>query len=148
MVDHDSDDPALLVAEIHRNLRGWEMADNGEAVMVDLGVHEVSACPGPPPRPPRHGAAETLVVPERWAPVSATDGPSPAGIGSYRSAVRFPLSGRWWPTLCSSGAWRGKRERNAAPGGPETRPAESCSLDLGDDREVEHRLVPLGALVN
>ncbi len=44
VVDHDDDDPAVLVAEIHSNLRGWEMADNGEAVMVDLGVHEASAC--------------------------------------------------------------------------------------------------------
>ncbi len=44
VVDHDHDDPARLVAEIHDDLRGWEPADNGEAVMVDLDVHEESEC--------------------------------------------------------------------------------------------------------
>jgi len=44
VVDHDHDRPAGLVAEIHDHLRGWELADNGEAVMVDLDVHEESEC--------------------------------------------------------------------------------------------------------
>ncbi len=44
VVDHDHDDPAALLAEIHDDLRGWEQADNGEAVMVDLGVHEEAQC--------------------------------------------------------------------------------------------------------
>lgn len=51
VVDHDYDRPAGLVAEIHDHLRGWELADNGEAVMVDLDVHEEAECrwaPGPP----------------------------------------------------------------------------------------------------
>jgi hypothetical protein len=44
VVDHDCDDPIALVAEIHDDLRGWELAANGEAVMVDLDVHEESEC--------------------------------------------------------------------------------------------------------
>lgn len=45
VVDHDHDDPEALVAQIHDDLRGWEVAENGERLMVDLGVHEESACP-------------------------------------------------------------------------------------------------------
>ena len=45
VVEHDHDDPAALVAGIHDDLRGWELADNGERVMVDLDVHEESECP-------------------------------------------------------------------------------------------------------
>jgi len=51
VVEHDHDDPAALVAEIHDDLRGWEVGDNGETVMVDLDVHEESECrlaPGAP----------------------------------------------------------------------------------------------------
>ncbi|MDQ6785011.1 MAG: hypothetical protein M3063_16560 [Actinomycetota bacterium] len=44
VVDHGHDNPAALVAEIHDDLRGWEQADNGETVMVDLDVHEESQC--------------------------------------------------------------------------------------------------------
>jgi len=44
VVDHDCDDPIALVAEIHDDVRGWELAANGEAVMVDLDVHEESEC--------------------------------------------------------------------------------------------------------
>jgi hypothetical protein len=44
VVEHDHDDPAALIAEIHDDLRGWEQADNGERVMVDLDVHEESQC--------------------------------------------------------------------------------------------------------
>lgn len=42
VVDHDH--PERLVAEIHDDLRGWELADNGEAVMVDLDMHVESEC--------------------------------------------------------------------------------------------------------
>ena len=44
MVDHDHDDPAEVVAEIRDDLRGFELADNGEKVMVHLDVHEASGC--------------------------------------------------------------------------------------------------------
>lgn len=63
VVEHDHDDPAALVAEIHDDLRGWEVGDNGETVMVDLDVHEESACRlapsvlGHQSTPERHGAA-------------------------------------------------------------------------------------------
>ncbi|MGH3849043.1 MAG: hypothetical protein ACRDRT_04960, partial [Pseudonocardiaceae bacterium] len=77
VVDHDHDRPAELVAEIHDHLRGWELADNGEAVMVDLDVHEESDC--------------------RWATAPSDDRAqseerlSAAGkrAGSFRSSVRF-----------------------------------------------------------
>ncbi len=45
VVDHDHDDPAALVAQIHDDLRGYELADNGERVMVYLDVHQESDCP-------------------------------------------------------------------------------------------------------
>lgn len=44
VVEHDHDNPMALVAEIHDDLRGWELAANGEVVMVDLDVHEESEC--------------------------------------------------------------------------------------------------------
>jgi hypothetical protein len=44
VVDHDHDDPGALVAGIEHDLRGWELAGNGEVVMVDLAVHEESRC--------------------------------------------------------------------------------------------------------
>lgn len=46
VVDHDHDSAAGLVAEIGDDLRGWELADNGERV-VTLDVHEQRACPVP-----------------------------------------------------------------------------------------------------
>lgn len=54
-VDHDHDSPAALMAEIRGDLRGWELADNGERIMVELAVHEVDHCPrsqGSTPRSP------------------------------------------------------------------------------------------------
>lgn len=45
VVDHDHDSPTALLEEIHDDLRGWELADNGEKVMVDLGLHERLHCP-------------------------------------------------------------------------------------------------------
>lgn len=47
VVDHDHDSAAALVAEIGDDLRGWELADNGERVMVTLDVHERGECPVP-----------------------------------------------------------------------------------------------------
>lgn len=44
VVDHEHDDPGALVAGIQHDLRGWELAGNGEVVMVDLAVHEDSQC--------------------------------------------------------------------------------------------------------
>ncbi|MDQ6837716.1 MAG: hypothetical protein M3137_05080 [Actinomycetota bacterium] len=44
VVDHDHDSPKALVADVHRVLRGWELADNGERVMVTLDVHEAAHC--------------------------------------------------------------------------------------------------------
>jgi hypothetical protein len=44
VVDHEYDDPGALIALIQHDLRGWELAGNGEAVMVDLAVHEESQC--------------------------------------------------------------------------------------------------------
>lgn len=44
VVDHEHDDPGALIALIQHDLRGWELAGNGEAVMVDLAVHEESQC--------------------------------------------------------------------------------------------------------
>lgn len=92
VVDHHDDDPAALVAEIHDDLRGWTLADNGEAVMVDLGVHEEDEC--------RRAATTSGHEDQRRAEtsgrntkgtttVNGTDGALAAGIGSYRSAVRF-----------------------------------------------------------
>lgn len=48
VVEHDHDSPAALVVDIHDDLRGWVIAENGEAVMVDLAVHEESECRGSP----------------------------------------------------------------------------------------------------
>ena len=44
VVDHEHDDPGALIAGIQHDLRGWELAGNGERVMVDLAVHEESQC--------------------------------------------------------------------------------------------------------
>ncbi len=48
-VDHDYHDESELVVGIHDDLRGWAMAENGEAVMVELNVHRESTCPSRPP---------------------------------------------------------------------------------------------------
>jgi ribosomal protein S18 acetylase RimI-like enzyme len=45
VVDHDLDNPAALIADIRPEMRGWELAENGEIVMVELDVHEESQCP-------------------------------------------------------------------------------------------------------
>lgn len=71
VVEHDHDDPAALVAEIHHDLRGWEAADNGEAVMVDLGVHEESEC--------------------RWAPTTAEH---QAGVERQQSSQNLENDGK------------------------------------------------------
>lgn len=44
VVDHEHDDPGTLVAGIQHDLHGWELAENGEVVMVDLAIHEESQC--------------------------------------------------------------------------------------------------------
>jgi hypothetical protein len=44
MVDHDHDSLAALLAAVGEDLRGWELADNGERVMVKLAVHEAPDC--------------------------------------------------------------------------------------------------------
>lgn len=44
-VDHDAGDADELLGGVHADLRGWQSADNGERVMVDLHVHESSDCP-------------------------------------------------------------------------------------------------------
>lgn len=43
-IEHDHDSAAALLAVIQDDLRGWELADNGERVMVTLDVHEGAAC--------------------------------------------------------------------------------------------------------
>lgn len=48
-VDHDAGDLDELLAGVHADLRGWQQADNGERVMVDLRVHEAAKCPFRPP---------------------------------------------------------------------------------------------------
>ena len=48
-VDHDADDLDELLAGLHADLRGWQKADNGERVLVDLRVHEESQCSFRPP---------------------------------------------------------------------------------------------------
>ena len=45
VVDHDLGNPAALIADIRPEARGWELAGNGEKVMVELDVHEESQCP-------------------------------------------------------------------------------------------------------
>jgi hypothetical protein len=45
VVEHDHDSPAALMAEVRDNLHGWELAGNGERVMVYLDVHEQEQCP-------------------------------------------------------------------------------------------------------
>jgi len=44
VVEHDHDSPAALLAVVQDVLRGWELADNGERVMVTLEVHEGPGC--------------------------------------------------------------------------------------------------------
>ncbi|HET9731513.1 MAG TPA: hypothetical protein VFP54_02455 [Acidimicrobiales bacterium] len=44
VVEHDHDSPAALLAVIEDDLRGWELADNGERVMVRLEVFEGARC--------------------------------------------------------------------------------------------------------
>jgi hypothetical protein len=44
VVEHDHDSPAALLAVVEDDLRGWELADNGERVMVKLEVHEGTGC--------------------------------------------------------------------------------------------------------
>ncbi len=44
--DHEHDDPRALIARIQHDLHGWELADNGERVMVDLAVHEDHSADG------------------------------------------------------------------------------------------------------
>ena len=44
VVDHDRDDVAAMIAEIAHDVRGWELAGNGEVVMVELDVHEELQC--------------------------------------------------------------------------------------------------------
>jgi hypothetical protein len=39
VVDHERADPSSLIAEIAKDARGWELASNGEVVMVELDVH-------------------------------------------------------------------------------------------------------------
>lgn len=45
VVDHDRDDPSAMISEILELVRGWELASNGERVMVELDVHEELQCP-------------------------------------------------------------------------------------------------------
>jgi hypothetical protein len=44
VVDHDLGDPAALITGIRHHLRGWELADNGERVLVDLDIHDEQGC--------------------------------------------------------------------------------------------------------
>lgn len=44
-VDHDAGDLDELLAGLQADLRGWQRADNGERVIVDLQVHDSSECP-------------------------------------------------------------------------------------------------------
>lgn len=48
-VDHDAGDVAQLLSGMRADLRGWRQADNGERVMVDLGVHSSATCHFKPP---------------------------------------------------------------------------------------------------
>ena len=53
VVDHDHDSTASLIAAIGDDLRGWELADNGERVMVTLDARAGGvSCP--------HGVAAVL----------------------------------------------------------------------------------------
>jgi len=44
VVDHERADPSSLIAEIRGIVRGWELAGNGEVVIVELDVHEEREC--------------------------------------------------------------------------------------------------------
>jgi len=57
VVDHERADPSSLIAEIAKDVRGWELASNGEVVMVELDVHEEFECPW------REKMSDTEVVP-------------------------------------------------------------------------------------
>jgi hypothetical protein len=59
VVDHNYDDPTALIEDIRKNVRGWELAANGEVVMVDLDIHEEAQC--------------------RWAGVDNEPRPAPEG---------------------------------------------------------------------
>ncbi len=48
-VDHDAGDLDELLTGLNADLRGWQKADNGERVMVNLRVHEESQCSLRPP---------------------------------------------------------------------------------------------------
>ena len=44
VVDHERADPSSLIAQISGIVRGWELASNGEVVIVELDVHEEREC--------------------------------------------------------------------------------------------------------
>jgi hypothetical protein len=44
VMDHDCEDPNTLITDVRHYLHGWELASNGEVVMIDLDVREVSDC--------------------------------------------------------------------------------------------------------
>ena len=48
-VDHDHDDPGALIAVLQRSLHGWQIADNGEVVMVMTHSELDDECPWHPP---------------------------------------------------------------------------------------------------
>ena len=43
-VDHDAGDLDDLLAGLHADLRGWQKADNGERMLVNLRTHEEARC--------------------------------------------------------------------------------------------------------
>lgn len=94
-VDHDHDDPEALVVQIHDDLRGWVTADNGEAVMVDLDVHEETACRLASSKPSDAGNVEespqgefaSLPLSIRFDP----DRPVVANVVSHRSTTVFAV---------------------------------------------------------
>ena len=43
-MDHDFEDANTPITDVRHYLHGWELASNGEVVMIDLDVREVSEC--------------------------------------------------------------------------------------------------------
>jgi hypothetical protein len=47
-VNHDYKDPEIVAGMLHRSLRGWEVAGNGEIVMIGAAPKALLDCPHHP----------------------------------------------------------------------------------------------------
>lgn len=54
-VDHDHDDVAAITGVLRQSLHGWEVADNGEIVMIATSPDVADRCGEHPPGPSHSG---------------------------------------------------------------------------------------------